>query len=63
MKVALRGAFEEDRAILEAIQRNEERTTRRPMKLAVDASPTIMRRMVERRIAAENGTSMATEAA
>ena len=62
MKVALRGAFEEDRAILEAIQRNEERTSRRPVKLAIDASPTIMRRMVDRRIAAENGEQVPVEA-
>jgi vanillate O-demethylase monooxygenase subunit len=62
MKAALRGAFEEDRAILEAIHRNEQRTARRPIKLAIDASPTIMRRMIDKRIAAENGMSVAAEA-
>lgn len=42
-----RMAFSEDKAILEAIQRNEQRLAgRRTIKLALDASPARMRRMV-----------------
>ena len=62
MRVALRGAFDEDKFILEAIQRNQERTGRRPMKLSIDASPVLMRRMIERRIQAEAGVAAGSAA-
>jgi vanillate O-demethylase monooxygenase subunit len=57
MRVALRGAFDEDKVILEGIQKNEDRTGRRPVKLAIDAAPTAMRRMVAQRIAREEAAA------
>lgn len=53
-----RVAFNEDKVILEAIQRNEERPRqRRPIRLAIDASPMQMRRMVDTMIEAEGGNA------
>jgi hypothetical protein len=50
----LRIAFNEDKVILEAIQRKEKQPRmRRPIRLAIDAPPTRMRQMVENRIKAE----------
>ncbi len=47
-------AFNEDKVILEAIQRKEKQPRmRRPIRLAIDAPPTRMRQMVENRIKAE----------
>lgn len=47
-------AFNEDKVILEAIQRKEKRPrARRPIRLGIDAAPTRMRQMVENRIKAE----------
>ena len=47
-------AFNEDKVILEAIQRNEkEPRAWRPIRLAIDAGPVRMRRMVEQMIEAE----------
>ncbi|MNE90389.1 hypothetical protein D3C80_1878950 [compost metagenome] len=44
-----RTAFAEDKAILEAIQINEKKfATRKTIKIAIDAAPRRMRRMVER---------------
>jgi len=49
-----RVAFSEDKAILEAIQENENALpNHRPLRLAIDASPQRMRRMVDRLLAAE----------
>jgi phenylpropionate dioxygenase-like ring-hydroxylating dioxygenase large terminal subunit len=49
-----RSAFREDKAILEAIHRNEQRLSdRRPIKLALDASPVHMRRLIDQLIRAE----------
>jgi phenylpropionate dioxygenase-like ring-hydroxylating dioxygenase large terminal subunit len=54
MSDQFRVAFNEDKAILEAIQKNEERAPdRRPIRLAIDASPVNMRRMIDQMIAAE----------
>lgn len=51
-----RSAFSEDKAILEAIHRNEQRLPdRRPIKLALDASPVHMRRMIDQMMGAEAG--------
>jgi vanillate O-demethylase monooxygenase subunit len=58
-------AFNEDKVILEAIRRNEKQPRAwRPIKLAIDAGATRMRRMVDEMIAAErtsptSGTSAA----
>lgn len=47
-------AFAEDKAILEAIDENEQRYPgRRPVRIAIDAAPQRMRRMVDRMIQAE----------
>ncbi len=49
-----RTAFAEDKVILEAIERNEQRyPERRPVKIAIDASPTRMRRMVDAMLSKE----------
>jgi vanillate O-demethylase monooxygenase subunit len=49
-----RVAFAEDKAILEAIDENEQRYPgRRPVRIAIDAAPQRMRRMVDRMIQAE----------
>jgi phenylpropionate dioxygenase-like ring-hydroxylating dioxygenase large terminal subunit len=54
MSDQFRVAFNEDKDILEAIQRNETLDPgRRPLRLAIDASPVNMRRMIERMIDAE----------
>ena len=51
-------AFNEDKVILEAIQQNEERPRkRRPIRLAIDASPMQMRRMIDTMIEAEGGAA------
>jgi phenylpropionate dioxygenase-like ring-hydroxylating dioxygenase large terminal subunit len=56
-------AFNEDKVILEAIQRKEKQPrARRPMRLAIDAAPTRMRQMVENRIKAEAGSARASDA-
>jgi len=56
----LRNAFAEDKAILEAIQKEKERRPdRRPLRLAIDASPVRMRHTVERMIAEESGSPAA----
>ena len=60
-----RVAFEEDKKILEAIHRNEKQPrTWRPIRLAIDAAPVRMRRMVQQMIEAEAppGSSGATAA-
>jgi vanillate O-demethylase monooxygenase subunit len=50
----LRGAFDEDKAILEAIEEAEQVPRAwTPVTIAIDAAPRRMRQMVERRIAAE----------
>lgn len=55
LKAGLRVAFDEDKALLEAIQKNEERPrSSRPIKLAIDVSSVRMRRMVEEMIESEN---------
>jgi phenylpropionate dioxygenase-like ring-hydroxylating dioxygenase large terminal subunit len=49
-----RVAFNEDKVILEAIHRNEKQPRSwRPIKLAIDAAPVRMRRMVQQMIEAE----------
>lgn len=54
MKQQFRLAFNEDKEILEAIQKNETANPqRRPIRLAIDASPVNMRRMIDRMIQAE----------
>lgn len=54
---ALREAFQEDKTILEAIERNEiAHPDREKVRIAVDAAPVRMRRMVEAMIAAERDT-------
>ncbi|MBF8178629.1 aromatic ring-hydroxylating dioxygenase subunit alpha [Herminiimonas contaminans] len=48
LSAEFRIAFAEDKAILEAIQRNETRlATRKTIKIAIDAAPRRMRRMVD----------------
>jgi phenylpropionate dioxygenase-like ring-hydroxylating dioxygenase large terminal subunit len=55
LKANLRLAFAEDKGILEAIQRNEERPRAwKPIKLALDASSVRMRHMVDEQLAAES---------
>lgn len=47
LSAEFRSAFQEDKAILEAIHINEQKpSTIRPIKLAIDASPVRMRKMV-----------------
>jgi len=56
-------AFNEDKAILEAIQRKEkELRGRRPIRLAIDAAPMRMRRMVESMMEAEPRSEHASDA-
>jgi phenylpropionate dioxygenase-like ring-hydroxylating dioxygenase large terminal subunit len=56
-------AFNEDKVILEAIQRKEKRPrARRPIRLGIDAAPTRMRQMVENRIKAEVASARASDA-
>ncbi len=53
-----RKAFQEDKAILEAIHVNEQKPrVRRPIKLAIDASPTRMRKMIDTMAANEQPDS------
>ncbi len=47
-------AFDEDREILEAVQRSEDEATRPPVKLAIDNGPNRSRRIIERLIREEN---------
>ena len=55
MADGLRGAFDDDKAILEAIEVNGQVERDWPrVTLAIDASPRQMRRMVDRRIAEES---------
>ncbi|HWK60249.1 MAG TPA: aromatic ring-hydroxylating dioxygenase subunit alpha [Eoetvoesiella sp.] len=55
LSAEFRSAFQEDKAILEAIHINERKyPDHRPLKLAIDASPTRMRKMVQSMIAAES---------
>lgn len=50
----LRGAFDEDKVILEAIERAEKiERSWKPVTIAIDAAPRRMRQMVDRQIAAE----------
>jgi vanillate O-demethylase monooxygenase subunit len=61
MSDQFRIAFNEDKVILEAIQRNEDLPqVRRPIRLAIDASPMQMRRMIDRMIEAETGAASGT---
>lgn len=61
MSDQFRIAFNEDKVILEAIQRNEDLPqARRPIRLAIDASPMQMRRMVERMIESETAATPGT---
>lgn len=47
-------AFEEDKAILEAIHEEEQRPqTRRPVRIAIDKGPTVYRKRIRERIEAE----------
>lgn len=63
MSDQFRVAFNEDKVILEAIQRNEQRPgARPPMRIAIDASPVQMRRMIDRMMEAETGAKGATAA-
>ena len=56
-------AFNEDKVILEAIQRKEKQPrARRPIRLGIDAAPTRMRQMVENRIKAEAASARASDA-
>jgi vanillate O-demethylase monooxygenase subunit len=58
-----RTAFEEDKLILEAIHLNEkEPRASRPLRIAIDASPTRMRRTIERMIEAEQAPAQASSA-
>jgi len=53
-----RTAFDEDKAILEAIHLNEkEPRTARPLRIAIDASPIRMRRAVDKLIEAETASA------
>ncbi len=55
LHAGLRMAFDEDKAILEAIRREEiRRPDFRPIGIAIDAAPTRMRRIVQRLRDAEN---------
>ena len=58
-----RVAFAEDKAILEAIHKNEkEPRSSRPLRIAIDASPMRVRRAVERMIEAENAHNQSSGA-
>ena len=50
----VKGAFEEDRVILNAVQRGFAETTSDSISLPIDSAPLRFRRLVKRRIAAEN---------
>lgn len=64
MSDQFRLAFNEDKDILEAIQKNEDYAAgRRPIRLAIDASPVNMRRMIDRMIQAETSKSEGVTAA
>ena len=55
-------AFDEDKEILETIQIKEiDYPDRKKIKIAIDAAPTRMRRMVDKMIAAETKTKVKTE--
>lgn len=56
-------AFNEDKTILEAIHRKEKQPRAwRPVRLAIDAAPMRMRRMVEKMIEAESTSEHASGA-
>ena len=55
MNEQFRIAFDEDKAILEAVQRREARPGRRPVRLAIDKGPILMRRIVAELQARESG--------
>jgi vanillate O-demethylase monooxygenase subunit len=58
-----RVAFNEDKTILEAIHRKEKQPRAwRPVRLAIDAAPVRMRRMVESMIEAEPTPQLASDA-
>jgi len=58
----LRIAFDEDKLILEEIDRNEQaRPDLRGLRLGIDAAPQKMRRVVERMIAEDSATPVAAE--
>lgn len=64
MSDQFRVAFNEDKEILEAIQKNEDCAPgRRPIRLAIDASPINMRRMIDRMLDAERSKSEGVTAA
>ncbi len=59
LSAEFRKAFQEDKLILEAIHKNEQKhVNHTPVKLALDASPIKMRRMVADMIATETAPSM-----
>lgn len=59
-----RVAFDEDKTILEAIQRNEKRYAgRKTIKIAIDAAPRRMRKMVERMAEGDPATPPSTATA
>ena len=63
MSDQFRVAFNEDKVILEAIEINEQSPgAKKPIKLAIDASPIQMRRMIEKKIEAEQSKTNATAA-
>jgi vanillate O-demethylase monooxygenase subunit len=56
-------AFNEDKAILEAIQRKErELRGRRPIRLAIDTGTIRMRQMVENMMKPESASTRASDA-
>ncbi len=60
LSAEFRVAFNEDKAILEAIQRNEQRLDGwKRVHLAIDGAPVRMRRMVDKLIEAERGATPA----
>lgn len=56
MNTALTAAFEEDRAVLEAIQCEQDRLgdSAPTVRLAIDKGPTLLRRAIDERLAAES---------
>jgi vanillate O-demethylase monooxygenase subunit len=63
MSDQFRVAFNEDKEILEAIQKNEDRPgARRPMRIKIDASPVQMRRIIDHMIEQETAVAGASAA-
>ncbi|MCW0182941.1 MAG: aromatic ring-hydroxylating dioxygenase subunit alpha [Zavarzinia sp.] len=60
MSRGIKAAFDEDKAILNAVQKGLDSATTRPIDLAIDGGPLRFRRLLDKMIAAENTPPGAT---